>query len=107
MLCPVVRAQAAREQAIAVADVNLVARLGASSPNAASNASRPHGYVICGVAHHRGLACGATGGVDTHKLMLRNRKHAKGVSLAQIRFDGKGKESQIGQLFAIIRMNTH
>ena len=102
----IVRAQAAGEQAIAVADVHHIARFGAAGPDAARHHGGPGVDVARRVAHHGGLAGGAAGGMDARALLPWHGKHAKRVTVAQIELGGERKLGQIAQAFAVIGVHA-
>ena len=80
----VVRAEAAGEQAVAVGDVDEVARPPARGADRARADLGPDLDVGLGVADHRGLAGGARGGVDPHHLLARHGEHAERIVPAQV-----------------------
>ncbi|KAG0757621.1 hypothetical protein G6F22_019899 [Rhizopus arrhizus] len=77
------RTQAAREQAVAVGHVHRVAGFAAGRTDRTRDQIGPVVQIALGVAHHRRLARGAAGGVDTRDPFTRNGEHAEGIVLAQ------------------------
>ena len=78
----------------------------ARSADAARHQVRPGVDVVAGVTDHRGLARGATGGMDAGALRARHGKHAIRITVAQIEFGGEGKLGQIRQALAIAGVHT-
>ena len=105
-LGPVVRAESAGEQAVAVGHVHLVARARARGAHRARHDVRPGVDVLRGVADHRGLAGGARGGVDAHDLVHRHREHAEGIGLAQVGLGGERELRQVGERAAVAGFNA-
>ena len=100
----VVRAQTAGEQAIAVGNVDHVARTTTRCANRARHQIGPVVNVFGRVAHHCGLACGARRCMHAHHLVARHGKHAEGVVIAQVFFVGEGELGQVGQGLQIVRV---
>ena len=78
------RAQAAGEQAVAVADVDDVVGAAVCVLDAAREALAPDLEVVLGVAAHRRHAGGAGGHVDLLHLGERRGEHAVGIVVAQV-----------------------
>ena len=93
----VVRAEAAGEQAVAVAHVHQVTRHRAGRADAARHHGGPGVYVLLRVAHHRRLAGRAGGGIHPRHLLARHREHAEGIVVAQFLLGRKRQPRQIGE----------
>jgi hypothetical protein len=106
LLSAIVRAQAAGEQAVAIAHMHHVARPRAAGADAARHHVGPGVDVVLRVAHHRGLACGAAGRMDAHALLARHGKHAERVAVAQVLLGGEGELRQIGQAAAVVGVHA-
>ncbi len=92
---PVMRAQAAGEQPVAVSVLNDVAVVQAADGEAAHHHGGPHIDVLLRVGHHDRLAGGAAGGVQAHDLLHRAGEQAEGVGVAQIGLDGERQPRDI------------
>ena len=95
-LGPVMRAQTAGKQPVAISDMHHIARPRAAGAHGAGHYVGPRRNIVFGVAHHRGLPRGATGGMDAGNLRARHGKHAKRVVVAQVLLHGKGEFSEVG-----------
>ena len=80
----VVRAQAAGEQAVAVGDVDHVARPAAGGADRARHQVGPGVDVLQGVADDGGLAGRARGGMDARHPFPRHREQAERIVVAQV-----------------------
>jgi hypothetical protein len=95
----VVRAQAAREQAVAVGDVDHVAGTAAGRADRARHQVGPGVDVALRVADHGRLAGGAARCVHAHHLLARHGKQAERVVVAQGLLGGEREFRQVGQVF--------
>ena len=100
------RTQPAGEQTVAIGHMNHVARLAARSANGARHQIGPDVDVFLGVAHHRGLARGAAGGMDARDLLTRYGKQTKRVVVAQVLLGGEGELGNISQRFQVRRVHA-
>ena len=87
----VVGAEPAGEQAVAVGDVDHVARPRAGGADRARHQVGPGVDVARRVADHRRPAGRAARGVDAHALLARDREHAERIGVAQVVLGGEGK----------------
>ncbi len=102
----VMRAQAAGEEPVAVADVNLVA---APRPRRADRARhQPCPGVDIGqrIAHHRRLAGRSRRRMDARDALLRHGEHAERIVLPQIRLGGERKSRQVAKRAQVRRMHA-
>ena len=95
LLGAVVEAQAAGEQAVAIADVDEVLVGAAAAHNGAGGAAGPDVQVVLGVGHHGLLACGAGGGVDPGQVVPGHGDKPEGIGVPQILLGGKGELLQV------------
>ena len=102
----VMRAQAAREQAVAVGDMHHVARAAAAGTDRARHHVGPGIDVVLRVANHRCLARGAARRVDAHHLLARHGKQTERIIVAQDFFIGEREFRQIGQRLQVVRMHA-
>ena len=93
--------QAPGKQTVAVRDVADVARSAAGGADRARNEVGPGVDVLGCVAHHRGLAGGAAGGVDAHHLLARNREELEGVVFAHVVLD---RERELGNGLQVLQV---
>ncbi|MNS53251.1 hypothetical protein D3C72_860020 [compost metagenome] len=96
------RAKPAGEQAVAVGDMHLVTLAPTRGTDRAGDHVGPGVDVVLGVAHHRRLAGGATGGVQAHHLLLGHGEHAVGVVVAQVVLAGEGELRQVFQALEVV-----
>ena len=94
---PVMRAQAAGEQAIAIGDMRLMAGPPARGVDGARHDVRPGCNIFPGIADHRRLAGGARRGVHPHHLFHRHGERTERIIPAQILLAGEGKSGQIAE----------
>ena len=102
----VVRAQAAGEQAVAVAHMHHVAGSRTGRADAARHHAGPGVDVLQRVAHHRRLARGAAGGMDARAALARHGEHAERVAVAQVLLGGERKLRQVRQGLEVVRMHA-
>ncbi len=105
-LCAVVRAQPAREQAVAIGHVDDVARLAARGADGARHQVGPVVQVARGIADHGGLAGRAAGGMDARYALARHGEHAEGVVVAQVFLARERKLGDVGELLEIVRVHA-
>ena len=105
-LGPIVRAQSAREQAIAIGHMDQVACLAARRADGARHQVGPDINIVPGIPHHRGFARGAAGGMYAADLFARDGKHAKRIVVAQILLGGEGEFGDIGQRLQVGRVHA-
>ena len=105
-LGPVVRAQTAREQTVAIGHMHHVAPSAPGRADAAGHQVGPAVDVALRVAHHRGLARGAGRGVDAHDLITRHGEQAERVVGPQVSLGSEGELRQIRQGLAVRRVHT-
>src|SRR5258706_7475490 len=103
---PVVRAQAAREKAVAVSDMNDVGGTAAGGAYRARNHGGPGIDVLPGIADDGGLAGGAAGSVHAHDVVHRYREHAEGIVGAQVGLCRERKLCEIREIFQIAGANA-
>ncbi len=106
LLAPVVRAEPAGEQPVAVSVVQDVAGPAARRPDRAGHHGGPHVDVVPGVADHRGPAGGARAGVDPDHLLAGHREHAERVVLPQVGLAGQRVLGQVGQVLAVVGVHA-
>ena len=102
----VMGAQAAGEEAVAIGDVHDVARPSAGGADRARHELGPHLDVGLGVAHHRGLARGAGGGMDAHDLLARDGEEAVGIVPTQVLLGGERELGEIVQVLEVVGMDA-
>jgi hypothetical protein len=83
--CPVVGAETAREQAVAVGDVHDVSGVSSRQADGASHEVGPRVDVLGGVADDSRSTGGPRAGVHPHHLLARHREHAERVAGTQVR----------------------
>src|SRR6185369_8730672 len=83
-LGPIVRAEPAREEAVAVRVVNDVARARARASKRSRHQARPGVEILRGIAHDGGFPGRAARRMQPRELRARPREQAERVSLAQI-----------------------
>src|SRR5581483_7007087 len=83
-LSPVMRAQAAGEEAITVGDVHDLPRTASGSADRAGNQVCPGVDVVLRVADHRGSTGSAARGMKAHHLLPRHGEEAKGIVVAEV-----------------------
>ena len=105
-LRPVMRAEAAGEEAVAVGDVADVAGTAARGADRAGDDVGPDVDVAPRVADDGGLAGGARGGVDAAELLARDGEHAERVGVAQVCLGGEGELREIGELLQVVRVDA-
>ena len=103
---PVVRAQAAGEQTVAVGVVHHVAGACAGGDEAARHQVGPGVDVLRRVAHDGRLAGGPRRRVQSRELMARPRKHAERVVLAQIGLERERQALQVVQRAQLVGVNA-
>ena len=100
------RAETAREQAIAVGHLNGRIRGATYHVDAAGEAVAPVLNVICGMPHDRRLAGGARGCVDAGNVFLRNCEQAERVGVAHILLDDKRELREILEAGQVVGRDT-
>ena len=88
-------AQAAGEQAIAIAHMDKVLMGAAGAHNGTGSAAGPDVQVVLGIGHHRLLASGAGGSMDPGQVVPGDGNQAKGVGIPQVLLGGEGQLGQI------------
>ncbi|MCY1241706.1 hypothetical protein D9M72_546240 [compost metagenome] len=87
--------QAAREQAIAIADMDQVAGAAAGGADGARHHAGPGIDILGGIADHGRLARGAARRMHTRHLLARHREHAEGIVVAQVLLGQEWKLRQV------------
>ena len=105
-LGPVVRAQSAGEQAVAVGVVDRVRGRRPGGHHAPGHEFAPVLDVALGVADHGGRAGGAGGGVDADDLVLGYGEHAEGILVAEILLDGEGQQGDVLQGLDVLGLDS-
>ena len=103
---PVMRAKPAGEQPVAIGDMHDIAFAPTGRADGPRDQIGPAVDIALGIAHHRGFARGARGGMQPHQLLARGGEHAEWIGVAQVGFDGEGEFRQIGERVQVIGMNT-
>jgi hypothetical protein len=102
----VVRAEPAREQAIAVSDVHDVAAPTARRTNRSRHEQCPRVDVLLRVTDDRRLARRTARRVNTHDLLARHSEHAERIVGAQVVFYGEWKLREIIQRAQVMRVHA-
>ncbi len=99
---PGMRAQAAREQAVAVGHLDGGLGRAAHHGDAAGEAVAPVRQVLGRVAHDRGLAGGAAGGVDARHVLGGNGEQAERVGVAHVLLHDERELRQVFQAVQVV-----
>ena len=99
----VVRAEAAGEEAVAVGDVDHVARPAAGGADRARDEVGPGVDVAQRVADDGRLAGRSRRRVDAGDALLRHGEQAERVVVAQVALDGEREARQVGERAAVVR----
>ncbi len=102
----VVEAEPAREQAIAIGDVNLVGGAAAGGADRTRHDLRPGLDVAARVTDHGRFAGGAARCVHAHDVRHRHREHAERIILPQVVLAGEREFGEIGQVFQVTRLHA-
>jgi len=102
----VVRAEPAREQPVAVADVNLVATARAGRADRARDEIRPRVDVARRIADDGRLAGRARRRVNARDLVLRHREHPERIAVAQVALGREREARQIRERFQVVGMHA-
>ena len=94
-VCPLVEAEPAGEEAVAVGVLGNVVGADPGGPEVAGHALGPLVQVFGRVGAGDRLAGGAGRGVHPHDLLHRHRAQAEGVVVPQVVLDGEGKFGHI------------
>jgi len=105
-LGPVMRAEAAGEQAVAIGDVGDVPLAAAAGVDRTGHQLAPPVDVGLRVADHRRLAGRPARGVDAHHFLARHGEHPVRVVVAQVLLVGEREAREIGERAEIVRMNA-
>src|SRR5438132_1639582 len=97
VLGPVVDAQASREEPVAVGVVDQMPRLGAREGERAGHDLPPHLEIAPRVAHDRGLALGARGGMHADKGLAGNGEETPRILVAEMALAREGQPREIVQ----------
>src|SRR6266446_2984205 len=97
VLGPVVDAQTSREEPVAVGVVDQVPRLGAREGERAGHDLPPHLEIAPRVAHDRGLALGARGGMHADKGLAGNGEETPRILFAEMALAREGQPREIVQ----------
>ena len=106
LLSAVVGTEPAGEQSVTVGHLNAIAGAPTRCLNGTGHTGRPMINVFTGIAHHRGLACGATGRVDPCHLLTRHAKQPERIVLPEILLGSEGKPGEIAEVLKIIWCHT-
>ena len=96
------RAQTAREQAVAVGHLDGGVPRAAHHVDAAGEAVAPVLEVVLGMAHHRRLAGGARGRVDARHIVLADGEQTERVGVAHILLDDERELDEIVERLEIV-----
>ena len=102
---PVVEPQAAGEEAVAVGDLDRVARHGPGTAERAGHDVAPELDVVLRVAHERRVAGRAAGDVDLGDLVLRRREQAKRVVVPHVLFRRERQSLDVVDGLDLIRLD--
>ena len=102
----VVRAQPAGEEAVAVSDVDDVARAAARRADRARHHRRPRVDVLRRVADDRRLAGRARRRVDADDLLARDREHPERIVVAQVLLGRERKLREVRERLQVARMHA-
>ena len=105
-LRPVVEAEAAGEQAVAVGVVQDVAGARPGGGHAARHQIGPHVEVLARVADDGGLAGGARRGMEAHHLVARHGEHAERVGGAQVVLHGEGEAGEVVEALEVAGLDA-
>ena len=107
LLHPVVGAEAAGEEAVAIRHGEGVAAPHAISGEGPRHAFRPYLQVAPGVAHDGGIARGARRGMHAHYLRRRCGLQAVGIVVAQVLLGGEGQFCDVVDRMDVGRGDVH
>ena len=102
----VMRAEAAREEAVAVADLDDVVFRRAAADEGAGHGLRPDFDVLFRVADDGRLAGCSAGGMDSDDVLLRDGEEAEGIVVAKVGLDGCRKLCEIRERDEIARLDA-
>ena len=103
--CPIMSAESASEQPVAVRDVHLHAGASTGRTNRACNETAPRRYIISCVPHDGGFTRGARGSVNSRDLLHGDGEKAKWIRLPKMRLGRAGKVRQVLERLQISRMH--
>src|SRR5690606_38328879 len=100
----IVGAQSAREEPVAVADMDDIVGAGPRRADRASDDVRPGIDVARGIADHGGLAGRAARCVDANDLFAVQRKHPEGIVGPQVRLGSEPELAQVVERAQVVGM---
>src|SRR5499433_2246825 len=106
VLGPIVEAEPAREETVAVGDLEEMTRLRPRRGEGTGHHLAPDGEIAPRVADHGGLALGARGGVHARELALQHGEEAPRIVITQIRLDREGQAPDIVRALDPLRIDA-
>jgi hypothetical protein len=105
-LGPVMRAEAAGKEAVAIGHVHNVPGPRTGGAHGPRDDAGPCVDVPGGVADHGGFAGGAGGGVDARDPLPRDGEHAERVVVAQVLLHGEGEFREVGKVTQVVGVDA-
>ena len=87
--CPVMGAEATREETIAIAHLEDIILRGPIGRKGPGDSLRPHSDILSGMEHYDRFSRGARRGMDTHNLAHRHGSESEGIIVTEVKFVGK------------------